>query len=88
MSIKKMLLACAAFAFTVAAQAAVNINTADKATLAMLDGVGEVLAERIIQERASGGPFKDGQDLTERTKGLGEAFLRDNADQLRFEPTP
>jgi len=88
MSIKKVLLAGAGFVLVAAAHAAVNVNTADKATLETLDGVGEVLAERIISERESGGPFKDGQELTDRTKGLGEAFLEDNADQLRFQPAP
>lgn len=86
MSMKKILLACAGIAFTFAAHAAVNVNTADKATLATLNGVGEVLAERIIKERESGGAFKDGKDLTDRTKGLGDAFLQDNADNLRFTP--
>ncbi|WP_420426906.1 ComEA family DNA-binding protein [Algiphilus sp.] len=86
MPFKKCLLAMTGLAFAVAAAAApVNVNTADKATLTSLDGVGEVLAERIIEEREASGPYSDAEDLTQRIRGLGDAFIENNAEDLRFE---
>lgn len=86
MPFKKCLLALTGLAFAFAAAAAsVNVNTADKATLTTLDGVGEVLAERIIADREASGPYSDAKDLTQRIKGLGDAFIANNAEELRFE---
>lgn len=62
----------------------VNVNTADAKTLAKeLDGVGEKLAEAIIAERAKG-PFKDAADFNKRVKGIGDAIIAKNKDNLRF----
>jgi competence protein ComEA len=46
--------------------AAVNINTASAAELALLPGIGEVRAERIVQSRREDGPFASVDELLER----------------------
>lgn len=49
----------------------VNINTADESLLQKLDGVGPVLAQRIIEYREEQGGFKNVSDLL-MVKGIGE----------------
>lgn len=62
----------------------VNVNAADAKTLAKeLDGVGDKLAEAIIEERGKG-PFKDAADLAKRVKGIGDAIIEKNKANLRF----
>ena len=48
----------------------VNINTA----LIGLNGIGEVLADRIIEYREANGGYKDVRELT-NVKGIGEKLL-------------
>ena len=52
----------------------VNINTASKKERAALPGLGEVLAQRIIDYRSANGPFKSVNDLV-KVKGIGEKTL-------------
>ncbi len=52
----------------------VNINTADKATLTLLPGVGTVTAEAILAYRQANGDFKSIDDLM-KVKGIGEKSL-------------
>ncbi len=60
------------------AAAAVNINTADAATLAeRLNGVGLKKAQAIVSFREQNGPFKSVEDLVNVT-GIGEATLEKN----------
>lgn len=51
-----------------------DINSAPVEELAELPGIGEVLAERIVEYRAEHGPFKAVEELTE-VSGIGERKL-------------
>lgn len=61
----------------------VDPNRAGAAELQRLPGVGPVLAERIIEERNSGGRFERASDL-ERVPGIGSATREKLAPLLRF----
>lgn len=54
--------------------AMIDINRADEQTLTMLNGIGEVLAARIVQYRDEHGPFQSLEDLI-KVKGIGEATV-------------
>ncbi|MGN6666974.1 MAG: ComEA family DNA-binding protein [Trinickia sp.] len=66
---------CYAAAFAAACSAAiahaVDVNRADDTALRAIKGIGPARARAIIDERASGGPFKNADDLGQRVKGLG-----------------
>lgn len=51
------------------AAAALEINTATRAELEQLNGVGVAMAERVLNERAKA-PFRDWDDLARRVKGM------------------
>ena len=68
----------------------VDINGADWPELALLPGVGETLARRIVESRQREGPFLDRRDLL-RVPGIGPGKLEEiqpyliplpNADDL------
>lgn len=50
----------------------ININTADAQTLQTLPGIGETLAQRIIEYRSYNGPFTKPEDLM-LVSGIGLA---------------
>mgnify|MGYP003305253210 CR=1 FL=1 len=52
----------------------ININTADAKQLALLPGIGEVLAQRIVDYRTEFGLFESVDDLT-NVNGIGEKKL-------------
>ena len=52
----------------------VNVNTADLATLMTLPGIGEVLAQRIIDYRQAHGNFQHLEELT-NVSGIGQKRL-------------
>lgn len=55
----------------------ININTATAEQLMDLKGVGETIAQRIIEYRQQNGPFATPNDLL-NIKGIGEKILSDN----------
>ncbi len=56
--------------FAYAEPAVVNINTADVATLASLNGIGQSKAEAIVAYREANGPFQSPEELA-NVKGIG-----------------
>ena len=60
---------------------AVNINTADVAVLAQLPGIGEVLAQRIVDYRKAHGSFTAIEQLT-NVEGIGEGKLEAILEQI------
>jgi competence protein ComEA len=52
----------------------VDINQADWPELALMPGVGEVLAKRIVTDRGINGPFQD-HDHLRRVRGIGPKTL-------------
>lgn len=59
----------------------ININTADTAELAQLPGIGEVLAQRIVEYRRAHGSFTAVEQLTD-VAGIGEGKLDAILDQI------
>jgi competence protein ComEA len=62
----------------------ININTADAATLQSLPGIGEILAQRIIQYRNENGPFTSVYDL-QNVEGIGAKKLMDILELIYVE---
>ena len=52
----------------------VNLNTAGAVELEALPGIGEVIAQRIVDHRTANGPFSSVDELLE-VSGIGEAIL-------------
>jgi competence protein ComEA len=50
---------------------AIDVNTADAASLDSVKDIGPKTAAKIIEERGKNGPFKDWDDLITRVKGIG-----------------
>jgi competence ComEA-like helix-hairpin-helix protein len=60
----------------------VDVNLAGVEELVALPGVGPVSAQRIVDERSTGGPFSSVEDLV-RVRGLGPAKVRVLAERAR-----
>ena len=56
--------------------AQVNLNSASARELALLNGVGPVLASRIVSDRVSKGAFESVDDL-QRVRGIGPGKIAD-----------
>ena len=56
------------------AQFQVDINTADLPELTCLPGIGDTLAERIVERRQNAGPFAGPDDLR-NVKGIGPKIM-------------
>jgi competence protein ComEA len=59
--------------------ALVNVNTATAAELEALPGIGEVLAQAIVDHRTENGPFTSVDQLLD-VSGIGDATLEDLRD--------
>lgn len=68
-----------------AAQFQVDLNAADWPELAQLPGIGKTLAQRIVESRATHGPFADHNDLR-RVRGIGPKTLDSLRPYLRPMP--
>lgn len=53
------------------AQADVDVNSADEATLTEVRGIGPAMARRIVEARQKDGAFRDVDDLADRVAGVG-----------------
>jgi competence protein ComEA len=60
----------------------VDVNTADRAELMQLPGIGPKLAQRIIESRETDGPFASHDDLR-RVRGIGKKVLAGIRPYLR-----
>ena len=63
---------------------AININTATKEELMTLSGVGEVLADKIIEYRKTHRPFETPKDIT-LISGFGEKRYEDNKTKIKVD---
>jgi uncharacterized protein len=61
----------------------VNINTASKHLLSYVSGIGEKLAENIVQYRSENGPFQDRKQL-KKVPRLGEKAYQQGAAFIRI----
>lgn len=61
-----------------------NINTATTAELSVLDGIGETLAQRIVQYREEHGQYETVYDLL-NVNGIGSVTLNDIIDSICTE---
>ena len=59
----------------------VNLNTATLEELMSLDGIGQKVAERILNFREKNGPFQKPEDLM-MVKGVGEKIFEANRDNI------
>jgi len=59
----------------------ININTADAYSLCKLDGIGEALANSIVEYRVQNGSFKSIDEL-KKIDGIGEEKLKKFASQI------
>lgn len=64
----------------------VNLNTATAEELIQLKGVGEVIAQRIIDWREANGPFTSIEQIME-VKGIGEVTFNNIKDEITVEDT-
>ena len=62
----------------------ININTATISELTLLDGIGEALAERIVQQREALGGFNSIEQL-KTVKGIGDKLFESIQNYIKVE---
>ena len=62
----------------------INLNTADKASLTTLSGIGEARAEAIIAYREANGGFQSVEDIM-NVEGIKEGIFNRIKDQIKVE---
>ena len=62
----------------------ININKASVEELMQLKGVGEKIAQRIVEYRENQGPFEQIGDVT-KVKGIGPKVFESNKDRITVE---
>lgn len=62
----------------------ININTASKNQLMLLDGIGETTAQKIIDYRTQNGNFTKIEELM-NVKGIGEKKFEQIKDRIKTE---
>ena len=62
----------------------ININTASAEDLTLLEGIGEVLSQRIVAYREENGPYLQTEDLL-NVKGIGKVTLAKIVDYIAVE---
>ena len=62
----------------------ININTADLNELASLEGIGKVLAERIVEYRSQKGQFSSIESI-KNVKGVGQSLFDKIRDDITVE---
>ena len=65
----------------------IDINSAGLIEWTQIEGIGEVTAQKIIDDRAANGPFRDIADL-QRIKGIGPATVAKIRPYLRLNSPP
>lgn len=63
----------------------VEINSGTWVEFMQLEGIGEILARRIVEDREANGPFNTIEDMT-RVKGIGKKTLAKMKPHLRIDP--
>lgn len=59
----------------------ININSASAAEFATLPGIGDKIAQAVIDHRTANGPFKAAEDL-KNVKGIGDAKFETIKDMI------
>lgn len=62
----------------------INVNTASKAELMKLKGIGASVADKIIEYRNVHGPFKKPEDIR-KVRGVGKGLWEQNRDAIAVE---
>jgi len=62
----------------------ININKAPVEGLMQLKGVGEKIAQKIVEYRENQGPFEQPEDIT-KVSGIGPKVFESNKDRITVE---